>query len=311
MKRSMIAVMSVVAVLFIGGMAQAETTTWDVATVHGNNQFSISPDSSLLHYNQQGWTDYVWYNNNGSPPGTIATTTVGPNSPAVDNRSGMRTFATTDVAVGQRLDSLKLQFDYNNTVGLYPTINFFMTDGLGHYGILAPASGGVGALSTSVVNGNWTTITFDLTNPSIPDTATVAVYEHNGLTNQYGDPFTTMTWGGTTGIKQLTIAGMYDYQRSPTDGWGAWGTMFSEINTAGDSTIINGHGLALIWGDTANSNNSYGSAQREIRNVTVSFGGTDYTGTFANATIPEPGTLMLLVTAGLGALAYAWRRCRS
>lgn len=306
MKCSLITVLSVVAVLLIVGPAQAETSTWKVATVHGRNEFTISPDATSLLYNQQGWTDYVWYNNDGTP----ATTTAGPNAPQTEARSGMRTFATTDVAVGQRLCDLKLQFEYNNTLGLYPTMNFFMTDGQGHYGIFSPASGGIGAVATQDVQNGWTRLTLDLTRTSISDNAVCAVYEHNGLSNEYGVPFTSMTWGN---IKNLTIAGMYDFQRSPTDGWAAWGTMFSEINHAGDPTIPNGEGLALIWGDTANSNNSYGKAQREIRNVMVSFGGTDYAGTFVDATTPtpEPSTLMLLASAGLGALAYVWRRRRS
>jgi len=40
---------------------------------------------------------------------------------------------------------------------------------------------------------------------------------------------------------------------------------------------------------------------------------TDFTGNFSIEayTVPEPGTLVLLVTAGLGLLVYAWRRRRS
>ena len=303
MKRSMMAVLCLAAVLSIAGAVQADspTATWDVATVHGLNQFTISGDASLLHYNQQGWTDYVWYNNNGSPPGTIATTTAGPNSPAVENRSGMRTFATSDVAVGQKLSDLKLVFDYKHSLGGYTTINFFMTDGAGKFGIFAPTSLGIGTVGgTVVLDVDWTRMTIDLTQPSIPDTTAVAVYEHNGLAMDKIEPFTTMQWGD---IKNLTIAGMYDYQRSPTNGWNYWGEMFDEINTAGEATLVNGYGLALIWGDTANSNNSYGSAEREIRNVTVTFGGTDYVGTFENAQTPEPATMALLAAGGVSLLA--------
>ena len=297
--RKFILVLAVLALLVIGGIAQAAVATWDVATVHGNNQFTISPDSTSLHYNQQGWTDYVWYENNGSAPGTIATTTVGENKPALEARSGMRTFATTDVAVGQKLSDLKLVFDYKHSLGGYTTINFFMTDGAGKFGIFAPTSLGIAQVGgTQVLDTDWTRMTIDLTRTSIANTTNVAVYEHNGLAANKVEPFTTMQWGD---IKDLTIAGMYDYQRSPTGGWGAWGTMFSQINQAGSSTVVNGDGLALIWGDTANSNDSYGSAQREIRNVTVSFGGTDYAGTFANATVPEPMSIMLGIM-GLGSV---------
>jgi hypothetical protein len=130
----------------MAGAAEAALATWDVATVHGFNEFAIGSGGTSLHYNQQGWTEYVWYNNNGSPPGTIATTTAGPHAPVVEPRSGMRTFATTDVAVGQKLSELKLVFDYKHTLGGYTTINFFMTDGAGHFGIFAPTSLGIGAV---------------------------------------------------------------------------------------------------------------------------------------------------------------------
>ena len=58
----------------------------------------------------------------------------------------------------------------------------------------------------------------------------------------------------------------------------------------------------MIYGDTANSNGNYGTAEREIRNVVVSFGGTDYTGTFESAQTPEPATLGLLLIGGLALL---------
>ena len=145
------------------------------------------------------------------------------------------------------------------------------------------------------------TIALDLTDPTIPDASSVAVYEHNGLVDEYGDPFTTMTWGGATGIKGLTIAGMYDYQRSPTEGWDYWGSMFSPVNEAGESTVVNGHGLALIWGDTV-GHDAYITQQRVIMDPIVSFGGTDYLGTFESAQTPEPATLGLLLLGGLALL---------
>ncbi|HAU39174.1 MAG TPA: hypothetical protein DCX07_15850 [Phycisphaerales bacterium] len=30
---------------------------------------------------------------------------------------------------------------------------------------------------------------------------------------------------------------MYDYQRSPTNGWSHWGAMFSQVNEAGEATM--------------------------------------------------------------------------
>jgi hypothetical protein len=286
----------------LSSIAQGATTTWKVATVHGTEQFSISPDTSLLHYdpqprNTEGW---YWYNNNGSPPGTLAT---GGFQTPNGYRDGSRTLATTDVAVGQALNSVKLSFEYQHALG-YTTVNYFLTDGSGKFGIFAPTSLGITGVSViQPVDAVWDKITLDLT-AAIPDTTNVAIYEHNGLSMEHVEPFTTMQWGD---IKELTIAGMYDYQRSPALGWDHWGTMFDEVNTAGSSTIVNGYGLALIWGDTV-GNVTYATQPREIRNVVVSFGGTDYTGTFANATVPEPGTLVLLGMAGVGALvACAWR----
>lgn len=282
-------------ILVISGLAQADITTWEVATVHGFNQFSISGDSSLLHYNQQGWTDYVWYQNNGSPPGTIAQGMYG-------NRTGMRTFAMTNIAAGQKLSDIKLEFEYHNTLGGYTTINFFLTDGNGKFGIFAPTSSGIGEVGVIDPLNGWNKMTIDLTRTDISPTATMAIYEHNGLSTVYGDPYTGFQWSD---IKDLTIAGCYDYQRSPTNGWSYWGEMFDQINIAGNATVVNGYGLALIWGDTVNSNNSYGSQEREIRNVVVSFGGTDYTGTFENAQLPEPATICLL---GLGVFGLINRK---
>ena len=273
-------------VMLAAVMVQAESTTWNVATVHGYNQFTINPDGTSLLYHQQGWTDYAWNENNGSASGTIAQGMYG-------DRTGMKTYATTDAAYGQKLSDLKLVFEYHNTLGGYPSMNFFMTDGLGHYGIFSPASGGIGAVSTQDVLNGWTRMTLDLTKTTISDTARVAVYEHNGLCDEYGVPYTNMTWGD---IKNFTIAGMYDYQRSPEGGWDEWGTSFDSTN-----------GLALIWGDTVNSNNSYGSQEREIRNVVLTIGDTNYTGTFVSAQVPVPGAVIL---GSIGAGLVGWMRRR-
>jgi len=254
-------------------------TTWKVATVHGHDQFTIDDNGNSLLYHQQprntqGW---YWYNNNGSPPGTLAT---GGKQVPNGYRDGSRTFACSNVAIGQPLNSIKLVLEYDRN----PTINFFVTDGNGKFGIFAPTSGGLASVGQSQILGDgWTRMTIDLTRTDILDTTTVAVYEHNGFVDEYGDPFTTMTWGD---IKNYTIAGMYDYQRSPTHGWNQWGTMFDEINQAGVSTLTNGYGLALIWGDTV-GNDAYALNQVSMRNVQVSFAGIDYAGTFADAQISD------------------------
>lgn len=202
------------------------TDVWKVGTVHGLFQYEISEDGSELLFFEQPRNDnnWFWWNNNGSPYGTLATGGFGPNG----YRDGSRTFAMSRAAAGQKLKDLKLKYTYYNPWG-GTTMNFFITDGRGRYGIFAPTSLGIGAFAQETVNGQWTTITVDLTNTSIPDSTSVAVYEHNGLKAVYGEPFTTFTWGE---IKDYTIAGMYDYQRSPHYGWGAWAEVFGQLNSS-------------------------------------------------------------------------------
>ena len=310
-------IITLCAILLASGVVQADVDIWKVATVHGLDRFAISGGGGTLTYDTQPQahdSGGFWFENNGQVSTMLATHANAsgpanhPDGKTTDPvRAGTRTFAMTDVAVGQTLDSIKFQFDYNTTLGAgITTINYFMTDGAGHYGIFAPTSGGLGAVAqTTVLDATWSRMTIDLTDTSIPDATSVAVYEHNGLTDQYGDPFTTMTWGGATGIKHLTIAGMYDYQRGPTNGWEYWGTMFSPLNTAGNATVVNGYGLALIRGDTVGGAGH--TDPREIRNVVVSFGGTDYVGTFESAQVPVPGAF-LLGAMGLGMVGWMKRR---
>ena len=271
--------------------AVAETAAWKVATVHGINRFAIESDGTALRYQPQPTAEaslWYWHENNGYPANILAThpTATGPaNHPdgktADPVRAGCRTFAVTDVAVGQKLNALKLVFDYQTALG-YTTINFFITDGAGNFAIFAPTSQGLAAVAqTEVLDETWSRMTLDLTRSDISDDAQCAIYENN--VPPAGDPFASKRWGD---IKNMTIAGMYDYQRSPTGGWGAWGTMFSAINRVGVSALSNGYGLALIWGDTVGGA-VYPFQERVIRNVTVTFGGTDYVASFESAQIPS------------------------
>lgn len=221
-----------VLVLAMASAGICASDVWKVGTVHGLFQYEISAGGSELLFFEQPRNDngWFWWNNNGSPYGTLATGGFGPNG----YRDGSRTFAMSEVAAGQKLKDIKLEFTYYNPWG-YTTMNFFITDGRGRYGIFAPTSAGIGAFAQYTVNGEWTTITVDLTNTSIPDSTSVAVYEHNGLKAVYGEPYTTFTWGE---IKDYTIAGMYDYQRSPHYGWGAWAEVFGAINSSWTPFVV-------------------------------------------------------------------------
>lgn len=310
MKRSTIAVLGVV--MMLAAAAQGAPAVWSVATVHGYDRFSISGDGEKLTYDTQPQAhdnEWYWFENNGYPSNILATHSTAsgpanhPNGKTTDPvRAGCRTFAVTDVAEGQELDTIKLEFEYNHTLGAgITTVNFFLTDGAGKFGIFAPTTSGLTPISTvSVVDDTWTKITIDMTNPGI-GTGDFAVYEHNGLAGLAPNAsYTLMSWAD---IKDLTIAGMYDFQRSPTLGWGHWGTMFNQVNMAGSASIVNGYGLALIRGDTVGGVGH--TDPREIRNVTVSFGGVDYTGTFENGQLPEPATMSVLA---LGAVGLMCRR---
>lgn len=220
-----------VALVLMAGAAHSDSCVFRVSTAHGVDQFAIGGQGTDLLYfvqprNSSGW---YWVNNNGSPFGVLATGGLGPNG----WRDGSKTFAGTDVAYGQPLNSIKLRFSYYMPVGVtgwnYPSINFFVTDGLGRYGIWAPASGGA-QYFVPVRNGDWMTINMDLTDSALVDTlGGFAMYEHNGFTNDFSQPFTYMQWGG---IKNYKLAGFYDYQRNPAYGWSSWGSVWDTISAS-------------------------------------------------------------------------------
>lgn len=309
------------AALLLGliGTAQADTATAYVGSVHGYNAFDVQAGGSQLYFHPQPDTIYVWNENNGSAPGTLSTYTY---QDVVYNRDGMKTFACTDVAYGQRLDSVKMQYDFYtglDTTGYNMsslTINFFITDGTGNYGIWSATSGGT-AFTTADVEGEpgWKRLTLDMTN--LANNTWGKMNEYNGGVST-DRPF----WDD---IKDWTIAGFYDYQRTPEGGFEAWNkTLWTDVTNVGvvDDTL-NEYGIALNWGDTvgglhqdgdgeigADANRAYGQAGRLIKNYQLTVDGTAYTMTFEAGVVPEPGTLALLAFAGLTALGAAWFRRR-
>ncbi len=293
--------------------AQADSATAYVGTANSSDAFEVQNGGAQLYYEPQPDTDAVWMNNNGSPAGTVATYTY---ESVVHDRDGMKTFACSDIAYGQTLSTIKLAFDYNT--GADPTtgyamggvaINFFITDGAGHYGIWSATSGAALYTDTATGEANWTHRSLDCT--TIADASSVAVYEHNGFVDEYGDPYTTINWSI---LKDFTIAGFYDYKRTPEGGFEAWNdTLWTDITNVDDSgdTTLNEFGITLNWGDTVggcyedgfgeigdDANRAYGQAGRLIRDFDITVGATTYDMTF----VPEPATMSLLAIGGLALL---------
>ena len=330
MRRLSIAMMSVAVLACLTSTAMAVSATSYVGTVNASNAFTVQDGGNQLYYHPQPDTDNVWMNNNGSPPGTVATYTY--NSVTYD-RDGMKTFACSDVAYGAALNTVQMVFDYNTgtdpTTGLAmssPSMNFFLTDGSGHYGIWSATSGSA-VYSDTVLTGadaGWTRRTLDCTAFVDDGTDNIAIYEHNGFVDDYAQPFTKVGWDE---IKDFTLAGFYDYQRTPQGGFEAWGqTLWTDVTNVADpgDTTLNEYGITVNWGDTVGgmyedgsgeiggaANRAYGQAGRLIRGLEITVGATTYEMGFEPGVVPEPSTLVLLIAAGFGALGYAWRFRRS
>lgn len=334
MKQLAIAVMCAAIAACAANSALADSATAYVGTVNGTNAFTLQESGAKLYFHPQPDTDYVWMENNGSAPGTVATYTYNSGGvPVTADRDGMKTFACTDVAYGATLNTIQLSFDYNTgtdpTTGLAmssPSMNIFLTDGSGHYGIWAATSGSA-KYSDTVLTGadaGWTRRTLNCTTIVDDGNNGVAIYEHNDLVVDHSSPYANVGWDD---IKNFTIAGFYDYQRTPQGGFEDWGqTLWNEVTNVGNpgDTTLNEYGITINWGDTvggmlgdgsgeigSNAERAYGQAGRLIRNFAVTVGSTTYEMTFAPGVVPEPGTLVLAITAGLGALAFALRRRRS
>lgn len=290
-------------VILAGAMAQADSATAYVGTVHGQNAFEVQNGGTQLYYEPQPDTDYVWYENTGA----VSTYTYGG---VPYNRDGMKTFACTDIAYGEAIKNIKMQFDFctlaDPTTGLpmsNPSMNFFLTDGYGHYGIWSATSGSATYTDTVLGNG-WTRRTLDCT--AFQDTATVAVYEHNGFVNEQLEPYTPVNWGN---LKNFTLAGFYDYQRTPQGGFEAWNqTLWTDITNVANpgDTTLNQFGITINWGDTVGGCNAdcsgeigveadraYAQAGRMIANYQITVGETAYDMNFEAGTVPEPTTMTL------------------
>ena len=304
--------------------AEASIGTAYVGTVHGEYAFDVLDGGNQLYFHPQPDTDYAWNENNGSAPGTIATYT---KNGVTADRDGMKTYAATDVAYGAALNTIKLQFDYytgiDTNTGLpmsNPSMNFFLTDGAGNYGIWSATSGGA-TYSDSLPDANgWVTRTLDCT--TIVDTATVAVYEHSGFVNEFNQPYTNIDWSV---LKNFTIAGFYDYQRTPEGGFEAWGTtLWSDISEQGNAAdpTLNEFGISINWGDTVggmygdgsgeigtDAERAYSKAGRMIRDYSITVGSEAYDMQFApGAVVPEPASVLVWSLLCLSGLGLVYRR---
>jgi hypothetical protein len=241
-------------------------------------------------------------------------------------RDGMKTFAATDIAYGQRLDSIVMKFDYYtgaDTTGYNmqsPGINFFITDGNGNYGIWSATSDSSAYSDQPIAGTDWTHRILDLTAQT--DTDTVGkVYESNdglGSSRQWSE------------IKDWTIAGFYDYQRTPEGGFAAWNpTLWSDMTNVGTTdSSLNEFGIVLFHGDTVGG--MYGDGEGEIgddaerpwaqngrmaRNYQISIQQPDdsfveYDVQFASAPIPLPPSMAMTLMGLVGIGGFGWVRRR-
>ena len=328
MKKIMSMGMVAAMVLVACGMAQAEVATAYVATANANYAFEVRNGGDQLYYATQPDTENNWYYVNGD---MVYYTYGGVTAP----RDGMKTYASTDIAYGQPIGSVALQFQYASSTGTdnygfpygnYPGINVCITDGSGTYAIWSATSGGTG-FTTAPVAGRegWEQLTLDMRTFQDTDVygkineSTNTSVLLNGNLNA-----TSVSWGD---IKDWTIAGFYTEQFNPTGGFGAWcDTLWDTITDPTNPTgPQNEYGITLFWGDTVGSmygdgngevgaaaERDYGKKSKLIDHfmVTVGTGAEEeeYCMQFAPGvvSVPEPSTLVMFVLGGLSLLL--WKR---
>lgn len=159
--------------------------------------------------------------------------------------------------------------------------------------------------------GGWTP------NGSLWDFTLTVTGENATYANSYSrlwQPDAGMAWGGTftsytytltaTGMPTTVTNGWRTNTADPTGITGSFDGVFVSTSDVNKNPITNGDTYSVhldlskaIWDGTNFNDPVYG------------YGSTTYS-TFG-AAVPEPGTIVLLGMAALGALAYAWRRRRS
>jgi hypothetical protein len=238
MNRSMIALMSVVAVLMASSMlSAADVPGWNAYVIRNSNVGNIAPVIS------------------DPASGKLFEITLG------GQKAGWGTNNLNGMTIGD-IESLSIDRD-SSVIGWGPYLNIWVTDGNGGYAVLGNEPSNLGEWSPGTAyNTTW----------DVLKDATAKVYET-------GAGFITPS--GTT----FTFSDFADYTiATPTAHWGGTGAP-DDIN----ASTYTAYGINWVFGDT--QSNYVGGYL--VSNPSV---------------VPEPGTLVLLVTAGLSTLAYALRR---
>ncbi len=230
-----------------------------------------------------GWDAFVIRNSNSGDIAPAISDDVGGGKLFEITLAGQKAAWGTNMMNGQTIgaiQSISINRDPSVT-GWGPYMNFWVTDGLGGYAAIANEPSNT---------GEWTgSSAYDTTWDVLKD-ATVWVYEVSptaGFKLPNGVTTTTNVPAGTVS-PHFTFSDFASYTIAPpTTPWGGSGAP-DDLN----ASSYTAYGVNWVLGDT--QSNYLGGYL--VSNPTVT---------------PEPGTLVLLLTAGLGLLCYAWRRRRS